>query len=195
LSLISQLKTAPNQLTLLRLVFIPLIAVAVVDDHFKWALSLFLIAGISDALDGLLARLLHQKTVLGRYLDPIADKLLLSTMFLVLAFTHKVPWKFTVLIFSRDILFLITCAVLYAAAGLRDFTPSLLGKLNTVAQIITVLLALVDELTQVHWVGVAKLAGLWTVFVLTLFSGIHYTWLVEKRLRRAAGTVSADVEH
>jgi len=102
--MISQLRSAPNLLTLLRLIFIPFIVIAVLERHYGWALGLFVAAGISDGLDGLLARLLKQKTVLGQYLDPIADKLLLSTMFIVLAATHRLLWRVTVLVFARDIL-------------------------------------------------------------------------------------------
>ena len=99
----SQLLTAPNQLTLLRMMFVPFIVIDLVAGHYKWALILFVLAGFSDGLDGLLARTLKQQTVLGQYLDPIADKLLLSTMFMVLAILHKIAWKYTVLVFSRDI--------------------------------------------------------------------------------------------
>src|SRR5712691_162314 len=80
-----QILTAPNQLTLLRMIFLPFIVINVVGHHYVWALVLFVLAGISDGLDGLLARRLHQQTQLGQYLDPIADKLLMSTMFLVLS--------------------------------------------------------------------------------------------------------------
>ena len=118
---LSQLLTAPNQLTLLRMMFVPFIVIDLVAGHYKWALILFVLAGFSDGLDGLLARTLKQQTVLGQYLDPIADKLLLSTMFMVLAILHKIAWKYTVLVFSRDISILFASAVLYAIAGLRDF--------------------------------------------------------------------------
>ena len=102
---IRQILTAPNQLTLLRMIFLPFIVINLVGHHFVWALVLFVLAGISDGLDGLLARTLHQQTQLGQYLDPIADKLLMSTMFLVLSIEYRalVPWKYTVLVFSRDI--------------------------------------------------------------------------------------------
>ena len=111
--MIRQLRSAPNQLTLLRLIFIPFVVISVVEDRYGWALALFVLAGLSDALDGLLARLLKQKTALGQYLDPIADKLLLSTLFLVLAFEHRIPWYVTVLVFSRDLGILIVSALLY----------------------------------------------------------------------------------
>ena len=77
---LSQIFTAPNQLTLLRMIFVPFIVIDLVDGQYLWALILFVVAGFSDGLDGLLARRLHQQTLLGQYLDPIADKLLLSTM-------------------------------------------------------------------------------------------------------------------
>ena len=135
---LSQIFTAPNQLTLLRMVFVPFIVIELVEGRYFWALVLFVIAGFSDGLDGLLARKLHQQTLLGQYLDPIADKLLLSTMFLVLSILHKIPWKFTVLVFSRDISILAASAVLFAIAGLRDFRPSIFGKANTFSQIAAV---------------------------------------------------------
>ena len=125
---LSQLLTAPNQLTLLRMGFVPFIVINLVAGHYKWALILFVLAGFSDGLDGLLARRLKQQTVLGQYLDPIADKLLLSTMFMVLAILHKIAWKYTVLVFSRDLSILCASAVLYAIAGLRDFRPSISAK-------------------------------------------------------------------
>ena len=130
---LSQLLTAPNQLTLLRMMFLPFIVIKLVEGHYSLALILFVLAGMSDGLDGLLARTLKQQTILGQYLDPIADKLLLSTMFMVLSILHRIPWKFTVVVFSRDISILMASAVLYAIAGLRDFRPSIFGKANTFA--------------------------------------------------------------
>jgi cardiolipin synthase (CMP-forming) len=181
--MIRDLKSAPNQLTMLRLLFVPLAAISVVDSKFGLALAIFLLAGISDALDGWLARWLNQKTLLGQYLDPIADKLLLSTMFVVLSSAHRIPWKFTILVFSRDIGILLVSALLFALTPLRDFTPSIFGKLNTIAQIATVLLVLVRELSAAPWLGTAKTIGLWCTFALTLISWIHYTILMGQRLR------------
>ena len=91
---LSQLLTSPNQLTLLRMSFLPFIVIKLVDGRYGVALTLFVLAGMSDGLDGLLARTLKQQTVLGQYLDPIADKMLLSTVFLVLSILHKIPWKY-----------------------------------------------------------------------------------------------------
>jgi len=179
---LSQLLTAPNQLTLLRMMFLPFIVINLVEGHYLWALSLFVLAGLSDGLDGLLARTLHQQTVLGQYLDPIADKLLLSTMFLVLSVLHKIPWKFTVLVFSRDISILSASAVLYAIAGLRDFRPSIFGKANTFAQVAAVFFVLLLEVDHVRWVSIARLTFLRATFAFTIISAVHYVFLVGQRL-------------
>src|SRR6476620_1536778 len=157
---LSQLLTAPNQLTLLRMMFVPFIVINLVAGHYKWALVLFVLAGFSDGLDGMLARTLHQQTMLGQYLDPIADKLLLSTMFMVLSILHKIPWKFTVLVFSRDVSILGVGTVLYAIAGLRDFRPSIFGKANTFAQVIAIIFVMAMEVYPARWVYVLRWAGL-----------------------------------
>ncbi len=183
--MISQLLTAPNQLTLLRLIFVPFVVITIVDGSYGWALGLFVVAGLSDGLDGLLARALHQKTTLGQYLDPIADKLLLSTMFLVLSITHKIPWKFTVLVFSRDLSILVTCAVLYATSSFRDFRPSVFGKINTAAQVGGIFFVLLHQVRPVPWIHQAMVILLWMVFAFTLLSGIHYALLTGQRLRAA----------
>lgn len=180
---LSQLLTAPNQLTLLRMMFLPFIVINLVGSHYSWALVLFVLAGLSDGLDGLLARTLKQQTTLGQYLDPIADKLLLSTMFLVLSILHKIPWKFTVLVFSRDISILCASAVLYAIAGLRDFRPSIFGKANTFAQVAAVFFVLLFEVDPSRWVWIARLTFLRATFAFTIISGLHYVLFVGKRLR------------
>src|SRR5271169_27130 len=170
----SQIFTAPNQLTLLRMVFVPFIVIELVEGRYFWAVVLFVIAGFSDGLDGLLARILKQQTVLGQYLDPIADKLLLSTMFLVLSILHKIPWKFTVLVFSRDISILAASAVLYAIAGLRDFRPSIFGKANTFAQVAAVFFVLLFETHPDRWIWVARTEFLRATFMFTIVSALHY---------------------
>jgi len=181
----SDILTAPNQLTLLRLVFLPFIIIKLVEGHYGWALTLFVLAGLSDALDGLLARTLQQQTVLGQYLDPIADKLLLSTVFMVLSILHKIPWKFTVLVFSRDLSILCASAVLYAIAGLRDFRPSIFGKANTLAQVAAVFFVLLLEVNHARWVWITRLTFLRATFAFTIISGLHYVLLVGQRLRAA----------
>lgn len=180
---LSQVFTAPNQLTLLRMIFVPFIVIDLVDGQYRWALILFVVAGFSDGLDGLLARRLHQQTLLGQYLDPIADKLLLSTMFLVLSILHKIPWKFTVVVFSRDISILAASAVLFAIAGLRDFRPSIFGKANTVSQIGAVFFVLLLEVQPVRWIWIAHKVFLRATFFFTIVSALHYVILVQHRLR------------
>ncbi len=182
--------TAPNQLTVLRLVFVPFIVMALADRHYGWAMGLFLAAGVSDALDGLLARWLNQKTVLGQYLDPIADKLLLSGLFLVLSLVHKIAWRYTVLVFSRDICIVATAAVLYTAANFRDFRPSVFGKANTGAQVGALFFVLLNQVEHAPWIFWTRRGFLWLVFALTLVSGIHYIILTGQRVRehQARGT-------
>jgi len=179
----SQLLTAPNQLTLLRMMFLPFIVIKLVEGHYSSALILFVLAGMSDGLDGLLARTLKQQTTLGQYLDPIADKLLLSTMFLVLSILHKIPWKFTVLVFSRDISILLASAVLFAIAGLRDFRPSIFGKANTFAQIAAVFFVMLMQINRAVWVSIAARTFLRATFAFTIISAMHYVILVGQRLR------------
>jgi len=177
-----QIWTAPNQLTLLRLIFIPFIIISVLEGEYRWAMGLFVLAGLSDGLDGVLARWLKQKTVLGQYLDPIADKLLLSSLFLVLSFVKLIPWKFTILVFSRDLLILVVSAVLYATTSLRDFSPSIWGKLNTVAQIAAVFFVMLAQIWAQPWVEVTRSVLLWSVFALTIASGVHYVIKTGQRL-------------
>jgi cardiolipin synthase len=180
---LSQIFTAPNQLTLLRMVFVPFIVIQLVDGRFFWALVLFVVAGFSDGLDGLLARKLRQQTMLGQYLDPIADKLLLSTMFLVLSILHRIPWKFTVLVFSRDISILAASAVLFAIAGLRNFRPSIFGKANTFSQIAAVFFVMLFCIRPARWVWITRTVFLRATFAFTIISALHYVFLVQHRLR------------
>lgn len=181
----NQFWTAPNQLTLLRLIFIPFVITNVLDDNWHWALVLLVLAGLSDALDGWLARILDQRTLLGQYLDPIADKLLLSSLFLVLSIAHKIPWKYTVLVLSRDICILLTCMALYATVGFRDFRPSIFGKINTVCQICAVFFVVLVEVVKIPATMALKNGFLYATFGFTLLSGIHYILLTGQRLRES----------
>lgn len=177
--------TAPNQITLLRLIFVPFVIMNVMDGHYKWALGLFVAAGLSDALDGLLARALHQKTTVGQYLDPIADKLLLSSLFLVLSFTRQVPWRYTVLVFSRDLSILVIAAALYATTNIRDFSPSVFGKMNTVAQVAAIFFVLLSKVYAIPPVLFFRMFFLYATFAFTTVSGLHYILLTGKRLHAA----------
>jgi cardiolipin synthase len=183
-----QILYAPNQLTLLRMIFLPFIVINVVKHDFRWALALFVLAGLSDGLDGLLARTLHQQTLLGQYLDPIADKLLMSTMFLVLSIEHQIPWKYTIVVFSRDISILIISGVLFMIAGLRDFRPSIFGKANTCAQIGAVFFVLCLQVEKVRWVQIVAIVFLRATFLFTIVSAVHYALLVQHRLHAPGHT-------
>jgi len=180
---LSQILTAPNQLTLLRMIFVPFIVIQLVDGRYFWALVLFVVAGFSDGLDGLLARRLKQQTQLGQYLDPIADKLLLSTMFLVLSILRNIPWKYTVVVFSRDISILAASAVLFAIAGLRNFRPSIFGKANTLSQISAVFFVLLFAIRRSRWIWIGRVIFLRATFIFTILSALHYLILVQQRLR------------
>ena len=185
--MLSQLKSAPNLLTLMRLIFVPFVVVAIQQQKYAWALGIFIVAGITDGLDGLLARVLQQKTTLGQYLDPIADKLLLSTMFLMLSIAHVIRWPFTIMVFSRDIIILIICTLLYATGTMRTFRPSLLGKANTAVQILSIPMALIYEINRADWARLAKRWSILAAVALTTISGVHYVWRLAFDLR-AAGT-------
>ena len=189
---ISQFLSAPNQLTLARMVFLPFIVNKLLDHHYKGALILFLLAGLSDGLDGLLARRLHQQTLLGQYLDPIADKMLLSTSFLVLSVVGQIPWRFTVLVFTRDVGILLVSGVLYAIAGLRDFRPSIFGKANTFSQLAAVVFVMLLQFHPVKWVWIARVVSLRAVFAFTIISALHYVYLVGIRLRAMGHHAPAD---
>jgi cardiolipin synthase len=182
---LSQILTAPNQLTLVRLAFLPFIIIELFEGRYGWALALFVLAGLSDGLDGLLARLLRQQTLLGQYLDPIADKMLLSTVFLVLSILNKIPWKYTVMVFGRDVCIVLISALLYTVAGLRDFRPSIFGKANTFAQLAAVVFVMLLQVHHTKWVWVAEKTFLHATFAFTIVSALHYTYLVGVRLRAA----------
>jgi cardiolipin synthase len=178
---LNPIRTAPNVLTLMRICLAPFLVAAILEDRFALSLVLFLAAGLTDALDGALARLLKQRTRLGEYLDPVADKLLLSTIFLVLTHKNLIPARVTVLVFGRDVGILLVAAILYAAAGRREFAPSIFGKANTVAQVSAVALVLLQRLAPAQWVVVSSSLALNATMVLTVASGLHYAWLVPRR--------------
>ena len=185
---LSQIRATPNLLTLLRLFIVPFIVIEILDSDFRTAFALFLLAGITDALDGLLARWLSQKTTLGQYLDPIADKLLLSTLFLVLTHVALIPRYVTVLVFSRDLGILLISTLLFATGTLRNFRPSRLGKLNTLVQILSVVTVMSERVfTSAGWTAAAMLGSisvglLRVVAVLAPVSAAQYAWIVLRRI-------------
>jgi cardiolipin synthase len=174
----NELRATPNLLTFLRLCIVPFLVLAVLDRRFEQAFFLFVLAGTTDALDGLLARWLHQRTLLGQYLDPVVDKLLLSTLFLVLHHESLISRRVTVLVFARDLGILVVAAILYATTSIRSFKPSAFGKANTMAQILAVAAVMLAEFYQPAWVMHLRSWALTATVALTLFSGFHYAWRV-----------------
>jgi cardiolipin synthase (CMP-forming) len=169
--------TTANQLTLLRMFLIPLFVILVIYEQLGWALSVFVIAGITDGLDGLIARLRNQRTSLGAWLDPMADKLLLVSAFVVLSLpgiglVNRLPIWLTVLIISRDVVIVATVAIVNLAVGSRTFTPSIYGKMATATYIVTAVVVMFFNFLQRHSALVE--VGIWLSFAITLVSGLHY---------------------
>jgi len=185
---LNRFRSAPNLLTLARICLAPFLVAAILEDHYALSFVLFVAAGVTDALDGLLARWLKQYSVLGHYLDPVADKLLLSTLFLVLLYKGLIPITVAVLVFGRDLGILLVAAILYAAVGRREFKPSIFGKANTLAQIAAVAAVLLHQLTVAHWVAMLRVLFLDATVALTVISGLHYAWIVSRR----AGATAAN---
>lgn len=184
--LLSQFRAAPNLLTLMRLFIIPFLVIEILDGNYRRAFALFLLAGISDALDGLLARWLKQKTTLGQYLDPIADKLLLSTLFLVLTHVGMIPQYVTVLVFSRDVGILLISALLYITNALRDFRPSLFGKANTLIQIVALIAVLCQKIFVSMQLATLRDFLVRAIAVLAPLSAAQYAWIVVRRMNAPA---------
>lgn len=176
------LRTAPNLLTMLRICLSPFLVVAVVERRFEVAFVLFIIAACTDAMDGLLARWLRQRTMLGQYLDPVADKLLLSSLFLVLTHMGILEPRIAVLVFGRDLGMLLTAVILYATTNLRDFHPSLLGKANSFSQVLAIGVVLLYLIYPQPWVAAARVGVLDATMLLTVLSGFHYAWVASQRI-------------
>ena len=167
---------------MIRMFTIPFLVIEILDHHWKLAFALLWIAGVSDGLDGLAARLLKQRTTLGQYLDPIADKMLLSTLFLVLTHVGAIPRYVTVLVFSRDLGILLISTLLYVTNTLRDFRPSWLGKVNTVLQILGVLTVMTVQVATAPQLQELKTLLLRIVAVLAPLSAAQYAWIVMRRV-------------
>ena len=169
--------TPANQLTLLRMLLIPAFVILVIYTHFGWALAVFVTAGATDALDGLLARRSGEKTTLGAWLDPMADKLLLLSTFIVLAWpglglTNPIPIWLTVCIISRDVTIVGTVAIVNLAIGPRTFKPSVFGKIATATYIVTAVAAMLFNYLGYH--SVVTDVFVWASLAITLISAMHY---------------------
>ena len=167
---------AANLLTLLRLVLVPFVIRAILDGRHTLALALFAGAALTDMLDGAVARRFHLATPAGAWLDPIADKCLLSGVFLALAGAGTVPWWLVGIIFGRDFFILAGAATVMFLTPVRKFPPSIWGKVSTLVQIVTVTAWMSGN------VGAARFL-LWPCAAVTIWSGIHYTWRTFRLLR------------
>lgn len=174
------LRTMPNLLTVSRICLAPFLISATLEHRFRLALVLFVVAGLTDAFDGALARILKQRSALGQYLDPVADKLLLSALFLVLTHMNLIPTRVTVLVFGRDLGILLVAALLYAV-GRREFKPTVFGKASTFAQVFAVGFVLLLQVDDARWVVLSRSFALDATMVLTVASGLQYAWMVSRR--------------
>ena len=141
------------------------------------------LAGFTDGLDGLLARGLNQRTPLGAYLDPIADKLLLSSSYLVLALKGKIAWWLAIMVLGRDVLLLVACAVILLTVGYRPFPPSIWGKATTFFEIFLIVLVLVLAVWANESLWIVRDFSGYIVGALVIFSGLHYSIVVSRELQ------------
>ncbi len=164
----------PNSLTLVRVLLIPFFVIFIINKNFQWAFFTFAVAGITDGIDGLLARITHQRTELGAYLDPIADKLLLSSAFISLAIIEFLPSWLVVTVITRDVIILIGFLVMWLTNFHPAISPSLLSKLTTGFQIATILLALMISYSPTF--QQLSVVAIYATALLTILSGIHYIY-------------------
>ena len=185
----SRILTVPNMLTVFRMVLIPVFVTLLFYQRFLWALAVFVIAGLTDGLDGLLARRFAQESQLGTILDPIADKLMLVSAFIVLTMrsvfpqplpSHlPVPFWVTIAVISRDIFITVGALAINIMTGFRGFRPSWLGKLNTAVQIGGIA-AIMFAASVPHYHGYYLPTVYAAVFALAILSGLHYIFFVSK---------------
>ncbi len=165
----------PNILTVVRILLTPVFVILLLRELYPQALMVFAIAGLSDGLDGFIARYFNQRTVLGAYLDPMADKLLLVTAYVMLGMLDVIPDWVAVIVIARDVIIVLGIAIIALTAKSYEIRPSLVSKATTVTQILLVLLSLYDpaaaKLTALH----APL--IWITAVLTTLSGLHYIYI------------------
>jgi cardiolipin synthase len=181
--------TFANQLTILRIVLIPAFVLLVVYGRLGAALLVFMTAGATDALDGLIARRAGQRTSLGAWLDPMADKLLLVTTFIVLTLptiplTNHLPLWLTVVVISRDVVILAVVAIVNLAIGPRTFRPSMLGKATTAAFIVTSVIVMFFNYRGVTS-PLVEIAT-WVSLALTIVSAADYFFRLRRLINEAA---------
>jgi cardiolipin synthase len=167
---------AANLLTFLRFVLVPFVILAILDGRHTLAPALFAVAALTDVLDGAVARHFRLATPAGAWLDPVADKCLISGVFLALAAAGTVPWWLVGIVFGRDFYILAGVAIVMLLTPVRKFPPSIWGKASTFVQVLTVVAWMAGS------VGPAR-AMLWPCAAFTIWSGIHYTWRTIRLLR------------
>ncbi len=185
--------TLPNFLTFARLASLPFLVMAILDGRHGVALAIFLVAAVTDIVDGYVARRFGMGSPLGAWLDPIVDKLFLVSTFVVFALPstptrlHIPIWLLVLMIF-RDVFIVVICLVLFLALGIRDFPPSILGKLTTFLEISTVVAILLVNVSRMPVIVATTCMQLVAVFATV--SALHYSWRIMARLPRppAAGT-------
>jgi cardiolipin synthase len=180
--------TSANQLTLVRVLLVPAFVILTVYGYFGWALIAFAVAGLTDMLDGLIARTWSRRTTLGAWLDPMADKLLLVTTFVLLTvpglgLVNKLPVWLTILIISRDVLIVLTVAVINLAIGRREFRPSIYGKIATATYIMTCVTIMYFNYLQRPSPLVE--VGIYASLVITLISGFHYVFYAARIINQS----------
>jgi len=171
--------TIPNLLSIFRMGLVPLFIIALVGDHPVRALAIFLVAGITDGLDGFIARFYQQQSHLGSYLDPIADKLLLTSAYVMLAIPPAagglaIPVWVSILVIARDVLIVVVALILYLALDISHFPPAMIGKVTTVVQVVTVILVMLARTTD--WFQLPALVAIWLTATFTVASGFVYIW-------------------
>ena len=169
----------PNLFTLVRLFLTPFIARAILSGSYGQAIILFFIAGVSDAIDGFLARRLDESTSLGAYFDPLADKILLSVIYLSLGAAGAIPWWMVAVVLGRDILILAMACYGLLFTSVRKFPPSVWGKISTFLQILAALVVMGAR----YGVPAPVEFALWFMVAGTLVSGFHYAWRAVMLLR------------
>lgn len=187
----SRIITVPNLLTIFRMVLIPVFVSLLFYQRFVLALAVFTLAGITDGLDGLLARRFDQKSQLGTILDPIADKMMMITSFVVLSMrsvfpqpmpSHlPIPFWVTIAVISRDVFILVGAAAINIVTGFRGFRPSLLGKINTTVQILAIAIIMLAA-SFPYGTGYYLPSVYAIVFIFAVLSGGHYVFFVSKLL-------------
>lgn len=191
----SNIITIPNLLTFMRMALVPVFAILLYYGQFQWGLLVFFIAGVSDGIDGFVARRFNQQSELGTILDPIADKLLMTTAFIILTLPHifpplrhlPVPFWVTAAVIGRDVLIIAVAGAIFVITNFRGFQPSWLGKASTVVQIFAVGLVLIAAIFP-------QLRGFYlptvytTVFAFALFSGLHYIYHVARLMNQSEHT-------